>query len=975
MPLVNPHLISRSIASATGTVTAANQIIYDTAALSGVTAGAANTQVALARIDGTGVGAPIFSFTGNYTADGTNIDEWFDDRQQNRLRCTDNSGASPVVFTLPGTTDLGTAFDTLATLGLPEVIRFVIEYTGDTSTFLNIVPLASPNPQIVGITSVVVRSSVAATLEVSRTSGTISDYVWQAIGVIGDATGNALDAIKLVNPRDDTWDASANGNLPSTGVVKGNAYKVVRAPSDGSGRFGEVMQDDDWVVWEGASFTSWSATPHLWFVLPAHEVRRITALEQEFLTFTEISPVSDRNDIERGANYADSVGEIRLKLYPTRGDYSAADLNTTGDIDEFTDPTTQTAFLGIRLQGSQASLATTLPTLYVYADDGSGGFIRLLNLADDFTHEGNFGAESDYLSLTAINYVANETLRIYIGTVRDRYTNQYLDIAEANLTAAVQAKLNRTDGSSTTDEQRLAALESKVAALFPLTPDVGDLTGISDIFDPERAAQEVDIATGYSLIADYRGASTRYESAGVTYDATGTDVVRYTGLSADLRRLFGFAVAQINEVTLTGTSGTANINVDSTDYLATFNTDLTTTASDFVTSHATALNTAGITVTSNAAVLTFTAQSTTAFTIAAPVNASGDLAGTESGATADQVLMWIVDGSELIPFVDITSSGNLRINNYTPSTTEDQVVENQTHFLTRTSGDAVLTQANSASLSTFTLTNFPTDATQKTRLLQVETDVYLSGSNTGAGHFLDITVPAENTAQSTRTVDATANLGPLYGNRNVTITLSYEFRVSGSDLLVDFRLVSAPADVTIELDNVVTLLSYTAPAAVARVDNFVNTTETSSTFTFAGAYEFLISLHPYDALGTMRVVPVAIGSSGTVSLLDDVLVPEPAPGFASVEVPDQTGLSGFEFRTGLADHFFNHDDLTPLLADRATQWFYGLALLRAITENAFTAAVDFTDGIILIGSPNNTRVKLIVDDTDASNIKLGLQEV
>lgn len=975
MPLVNPHLISRSIASATGTVTAANQIIYDTGALSGVTAGAANTQVALARIDGTGVGAPIFSFTGNYTADGTNIDEWFNDRQLSRMRCTDNSGFSPVTFTLPGSTDLGTAFDTLSSLGLPEVIRLVIEYTDDTSALLRVIPLASPNPQIIGTTAVIVRSGTAATLEVSRSSGTISDYVFQAIGVIGDTTGSALDAIKLVNPGDDTWDASASGTLPSTGVVKGNAYKVVRAPSDGSGRFGEVMQDDDWVVWEGATFTSWSATPHLWFVLPAHEVRRITALEQDFLTFTEISPVSDRNDIVRGADYADTAGEIRLKLYATRGDYSAADLNTTGDIDEFTDPTTQTAYLGIRLSGTNATLATTLPTLYVYADDGSNGFIRLLNLEDDFTFEGDFGQESDYLSINTINYVANETLRVYIGTVRDRYTNQYLDVAEANLTAAVQAKLNRTDGSSQVDEQRLTALESKMNGLFPLTPDVGDLTGISDIFDPARAAQEVDIATGYSLIADYRGASTRYESAGVTYDATGTDVVRYTGLSADLRRLFGFAVAQINEVTLTGTSGTANIDVDGTNYLATFNTDLTTTASDFVTSHATALNTADITVTSNAAVLTFTAQSTTAFTIAAPVNASGDLAGTESSATADQVLMWIVDGSELIPFVDITSSGNFRINNYTPSTTEDQVVENQSHFLTRTSGDQVLTQANSASLSTFTLTNFPANATQKTRLLQVETDVYLSGSNTQAGHFIDITAPAENTAQSTRTVDATANLGPLYNNRNVTITLSYEFRVSGSDLLVDFRLVSAPSDVTIELDNVVTFLSYTAPAAVARVDNFVNTQDGGGDFTFSGSYEFLISFHPYDALGTMNVVPAAVSSAGTVTLLNDVTVPEPAPGFASVEIPDQTGLSGFEFRTGHSDHFFNHNDLGALLPSRATQWFYGLALLRAITEYAFTAEVDFTQGIVLIGSPNNTRVKLIVDDTDTSNIKLGLQEV
>jgi len=42
-------------------------------------------------------------------------------------------------------------------------------------------------------------------------------------------------------------------------------------------------------------------------------------------------------------------------------------------------------------------------------------------------------------------------------------------------------------------------------------------------------------------------------------------------------------------VTLAGTSGTANVNIAGVDYLATFNTDLATTASDFVTAHASAI--------------------------------------------------------------------------------------------------------------------------------------------------------------------------------------------------------------------------------------------------------------------------------------------------------------------------------------------------------------------------------------------------
>lgn len=62
------------------------------------------------------------------------------------------------------------------------------------------------------------------------------------------------------------------------------------------------------------------------------------------------------------------------------------------------------------------------------------------------------------------------------------------------------------------------------------------------------------------------------------------------------------------DVTLTGTSGTANITVDGVAYLATWDTDLTETANDFVTSHAAALLAAGIVVTATTGVLKFVAN-------------------------------------------------------------------------------------------------------------------------------------------------------------------------------------------------------------------------------------------------------------------------------------------------------------------------------------------------------------------------------
>lgn len=46
-----------------------------------------------------------------------------------------------------------------------------------------------------------------------------------------------------------------------------------------------------------------------------------------------------------------------------------------------------------------------------------------------------------------------------------------------------------------------------------------------------------------------------------------------------------FFALEVHTITLTGTSGTANVNINGTNYLATFNTNLATTASDFVTTN------------------------------------------------------------------------------------------------------------------------------------------------------------------------------------------------------------------------------------------------------------------------------------------------------------------------------------------------------------------------------------------------------
>lgn len=92
-------------------------------------------------------------------------------------------------------------------------------------------------------------------------------------------------------------------------------------------------------------------------------------------------------------------------------------------------------------------------------------------------------------------------------------------------------------------------------------------------------------------------------------------------------------------LTLTGSSGTANITVGGVAYLATFTSSLTTTATNFVASHKRALEAKGIFVRSTGAVLVFTGAVGNGVTIA---NVSGNLSGTVLADTP--VTIYITQG-------------------------------------------------------------------------------------------------------------------------------------------------------------------------------------------------------------------------------------------------------------------------------------------------------------------------------------------
>jgi hypothetical protein len=98
------------------------------------------------------------------------------------------------------------------------------------------------------------------------------------------------------------------------------------------------------------------------------------------------------------------------------------------------------------------------------------------------------------------------------------------------------------------------------------------------------------------------------------------------------------AVAQVDDVTLTGTSGTANVPINGVNYLATFATDLNTTVANFVSTHAAglALRKVTLTVASNKIRVT-SAEAGRPVNIGTIATVSGNLAGTTASVTANTV--------------------------------------------------------------------------------------------------------------------------------------------------------------------------------------------------------------------------------------------------------------------------------------------------------------------------------------------------
>jgi len=117
--------------------------------------------------------------------------------------------------------------------------------------------------------------------------------------------------------------------------------------------------------------------------------------------------------------------------------------------------------------------------------------------------------------------------------------------------------------------------------------------------------------------------------------------------------------AQVDTVTLTGSSGTANVTeAGGLTKLATWNTSLTQTATDFVTAHAAAYAAVGITLTSSTVDLIFTgAVAGVSFDHPVITNVTPDLAGTVVNTTP-----W---NTEVITFGHVVGQAPVTVTNAT----------------------------------------------------------------------------------------------------------------------------------------------------------------------------------------------------------------------------------------------------------------------------------------------------------------------
>lgn len=197
---------------------------------------------------------------------------------------------------------------------------------------------------------------------------------------------------------------------------------------------------------------------------------------------------------------------------------------------------------------------------------------------------------------------------------------------------------------------------------------------LAAVYESDASATEQEIADALlaNLVKNFSVEKTKsYLSidVGRICDATVTasnDLVNDATVVTQTNTISSAATAQVDTITLTGTSGTATVAAaGGLSKTATFDTDLQTTAANFVSTNAAAYAAEGITLTTTSTgasdgKLVFTAAvAGTAFTNPTITNATGDLAGTVANTQANVKAFQYAAGSTAIVAGDYIRVGSV----------------------------------------------------------------------------------------------------------------------------------------------------------------------------------------------------------------------------------------------------------------------------------------------------------------------------
>ena len=468
-----------------GMVSAA-MVSYDNANALGIFGDASVDTVreALDLVDGTGIGSQPVTFTGSFfCAWGLNGNQsiWYGGRQSLMLVGARGQTNGRRTFEVPDPTELGLAFDDLASRGLAEVLTRTIAYQGGSSTSIvrNSLTIRAPSVSVGfprGTFPTTLAQGSSATFRIERIGGVIQP--WERVSV--QQTADPVATIGEVVLQNVGWNNADISSLPGAGqVLKGYAFPVVGSnPNDGTLRQGlldsgvsdRVIYDGDYVVWTADTFTSWVDGDN-WFVWERNGIQRISQEASNFLS--QVSEIDNRVDVAPVQMLTGDalvwISENPLAAAPFLTPSADSSNPRSGDdyayiggredrnfMQQF--QFGQNRFNSYLTVGITPGFITGHPEsdIRVRIYDTDRNLIDDFNLATDFTfrNDSDFtnGTVRHYTRSTTVNYPFLATIEIWLTQVAEHFrmnpdtvdvTQNVRDLPESQLSSDVQEKLNR----------------------------------------------------------------------------------------------------------------------------------------------------------------------------------------------------------------------------------------------------------------------------------------------------------------------------------------------------------------------------------------------------------------------------------------------------------------------------------------------------------------------------------------------------